>query len=197
MKEARRRGEWENGIIMTRGLWIAASAWAVGITMLTVFLSDIEERIWFLYDILAILTSLGGLVILALCLKRSFRDRRALVGGAIVGISGAAAFYYSDFLSIDVRFRVSQPYYEMRLREILESDHFVAADDVAGIEGTGESRVAFIWNRGVTDNWVGLIHDPSDSLLDETLSSGQADYFGGRLVFARHLNGHWYLCGFT
>ncbi len=182
---------------MTRGLWIAAAAWAVWIILLTVFLSDIEEKIWFLYDFLAMLTWLGGLVILALCLKRLFRDRSALVGCAIVGISGAAAFYYSDFLSVDIRFRISQPHYEKRLREILASDHFVAGADVAGIEGAEGKRVAFIWSRGGTDNWIGLIHDPSDSLLDETLNSGQSDYFGGRLVSARHLNGHWYLCSFT
>lgn len=182
---------------MTRRLWIAASVWAAGVIMLTVFLYDIEEKIRFLYDILAMLTWFGGLVILALCLKRSFRDRSALVGCAIVGISGAAALNYSDFLSVDVRFRLTQSHYETRLREILASDHIAGSDDVVGIEGTGERRVAFIWIRGVTDNWVGLIHDPSDSLLDETLSSGQSDYFGGRLVSARHLNGHWYLCDFT
>lgn len=165
---------------------------------MVVYSQDLEEALWFLYDPLLIgFVWFVGVVIFVLAAIRIRKQRRAAIACGIVIMFGALSFVCEDYLAVNVRFRISQSHYEERLQAVLASHGAAKSQDVAGVEGTDSKRVAFYWSRGVTDNWLGLVYDPSDSLAQLDLSRGQARYFGGDLISARHLNGHWYLCAFT
>jgi hypothetical protein len=183
---------------MTRRLLITATIWGFGLLTMLVYSRDLEEALWFLYDPLLIgFVWFLGVVIFILAAIRIRKQQRAAIACLVVFVFGALAFMCEDYLTTNVRFRLSQSHYEKRLQAVLTSEVTAKADDLAGVEGTISKRVAFYWIRGVTDNWVGLVFDPTDSLAEPGLSRGQAQYFGGHLVSVRHLNGHWYLCTFT
>lgn len=183
---------------MPRRLLITATIWGLGLLAMVVYARDLEEALWFLYDPLLIgFVWFVGVVIFILAAIRIRKQRRAAISCLLVFVFGSLAFVCEDYLTANVRFRISQSHYEKRLETVLTSDGVERADDVAGVEGTASKRVAFYWIRGVTDNWVGLVFDPTDSLAEPALSRGQTQYFGGDLVSVRHLNGHWYLCAFT
>ena len=68
-------------------------------------------------------------------------------------------------------------------------------------------RVAFVTNPGVVDNWAGVIYDPTDAVASAQAPSwteaGAAvspevrELFGGDIVSCRHIDDHFYRCGFT
>jgi len=165
---------------------------------MVIYSKDLEESLWFLYDPLLIgFVWFVGVAIFVLAAIRIRKQHRTAIACLVVIVFGSLAFVCEDYLAVNVRFRISQTHYEKRLQSVLSSDSAAKADDVAGVEGTTSKRVAFYWIRGVTDNWVGLVFDPTDSLAEPRSSQRQAQYFGEDLVSARHLNGHWYLCTFT
>ncbi len=183
---------------MLHRLLIAGTIWGLGLLTMVVYSKDLEELFWLLYDPLLIgFVWIAGVAIFVLAAIRIRKQHRAAITCLFVIVFGSLAIACEDYLAVNVRFRISQSHFEERLQSVLASDSAAKADDVAGVEGTTSKRVAFYWFRGVTDNWVGLVFDPTDSLAEPRFSRGQAQYFGGDLVSARHLNGHWYLCTFT
>ena len=70
-------------------------------------------------------------------------------------------------------------------------------------------RIAFYWQRGVIDNWVGLVYDPTGKVIkankfksdwsnwgDASLAEVKG-LFGGDLRRAKRMSKNWYLCWFT
>lgn len=160
-----------------------------------VFSRDLEELLWFYYDPLLIgLVWLAGVLIFVFSAIQIRKHHRTAIACLLVLAFGSTASIKRDYLAVALRFWLSQAHYEDRVQQVLSTGAGAKAKDVAGIEG---NRVAFYWYRGVTDNWVGLVFDPSDSLAEQKWSRGQKEYFGGDLISARHLDGHWYLCVFT
>lgn len=57
---------------------------------------------------------------------------------------------------------------------------------------SGPPRRAALVFGGITDNWLGLVYDPS-----QTMNDAPEKVFGGDLVCSAHLWGPWYLVDFT
>ena len=59
-------------------------------------------------------------------------------------------------------------------------------------------RVAFSWG-GLIDNWSGICYDPSGEIshANSSYHSPTRGLFEGDLIYAFHLTGYWFYCGFT
>ena len=163
---------------MPRRLSIAAISWALVVLVMVIYSTDLEEALWFLYDPLLIgVVWCSGVILFAFCAIRIRRHHQALLASVILLGFGVIAVTCDDYLSMNARFLISQRYYEGRLQVALASNGLDKSKDLDGVEGIDLKRVAFIWSRGVTDNWVGLVFDPSDSLAESDFSQGQGKYF--------------------
>ncbi len=168
-------------------------AWAAGTSLLVlagaVFEVDIENALWILSP--AVHAWIAGVVLATIILlaKRASSGKQRLVHTAsatLVITAWAGALIFASDLSTNVRFGLLRPYYEAKLRDV----HAGVGEDRGQREGP---LVAFYWLRGVADNWVGLIHDPSNTLR---LPDAKAA-FGGDMVSLVRLDDHGFLCTFT
>ncbi len=142
-----------------------------------------------------------------------FRKHRGLASVAVVsGVILLFAFYTFGFgLGENLRFALLRSHYEKRLAVVLEArkeGRAITGNDFQTDKGP-PVRIAFYWMRGVTDNWAGLVHDPTRMLKDfddrpdrsreddSRTADVVRDWFGGTLYRARHMSGDWYLCWFT
>lgn len=152
-----------------------------------------------------------GIAILALWIR--LRDRRHLFALGSVGIVGWLAYGVGvgPDVELRIRFHRLQPEYveivsRVQLGEIESSGVY------QGIRYQSDPseplRIAFVWD-GLVDNWHGVVFDPTGLVLRANefkpdWSNWEAPelqevkhLFGGDMLYARHLGGPWYLCGFT
>lgn len=168
-------------------------AWAAGTALLviagTVFDVDIEDALWILSPVVHAWIAGIALATIVLLAKRACSGKQRLVHAAsatLVVTAWAGALIFASDLSTNVRFGLLRPYYEARLRDV----HAGVGDDRVQRDG---SLVAFYCLRGVTDNWMGLIHDPSGNLrLPDARGA-----FSGDMIHLVRLDEHWFLCSFT
>jgi hypothetical protein len=106
-----------------------------------------------------------------------------------------ALFFTSGFrLGRLALFQIRKPRYEKLLAEAT-STRSVPRDAGHYEEGPPE-RFAFYWQRGIIDNWAGVVHDPTG----EIMNLGRDDIrllFGGVIYKCEPLGDGWYLCWFT
>ena len=153
-----------------------------------IFIVDLLNIFWILVWVqLAILLGVATIFIFYLLLM-AIKKRKIIYLQAIsiVISSGLIASIYIVPLSTDVRFFLLQPYYESQLAKVQ------TGQSVAEIQREG-NLVAFYWYRGVRDNWVGLVYDPTASL---SLPKSRT-IFNGLVYKIRHLNGCWFICYFS
>ena len=182
--------------------------------LLLVFFLDLVSVLFIL--IYGVLLAVLGFAIVLLVLA-AIRIRRAPLAAGIcaVLIVGGLTFSFTIGRSWGerTRFALVRPSYERRLQEILQS--FARGTPMKSHYGEYEIapgppvRVAFMWQAGVTDNWVGLVYDPTGIVMkanqfkrdwsnwkDPDLEPVKT-LFGGDLFRTRHLKDNWYLCFFT
>lgn len=68
-------------------------------------------------------------------------------------------------------------------------------------------RIAFATHPGVVDNWSGVVYDSTDAVASAqapswaeggaAVSQDVRELFGGDIVTCRHIDNHFYRCGFT
>jgi hypothetical protein len=121
---------------------------------------------------------------------------------ALIAFAAAIAWRRATYLN----------WYESAVREI-ESAPERRADFErefhCHIEPGPPLRVAFVQPGGLLDNWEAIVYDPTGEVLkarqikpdlsnmnDPALQS-VVRLFGGDLIRARPLGGHWYWCSFT
>jgi hypothetical protein len=191
----------------------------VSTLMLLTFWPDlVEYLVVFAYLVKYVwMVGLGVWLAMLMMALLSSKELRATALKCALVIALTAAFVLTKGPQIgeQVRFRLVSGNYEKQLAAILraraearpiEKKEF---PDLAEIEEGPVPRVAFYWQRGMIDNWVGLIYDPTGEVMKA--NAFKADWsnweapelqkvkrlFGGSLFSARHLTGHWYLCSFT
>lgn len=200
---------------MNDRLWVAGTlVWLITVLLRLIFLPDLERVL----GILVREVQLGSLGIAALLLGWAFlrvrRSPRVAAAGLLVVFSTLAfEFTAGQSWGRRTRFALVRQSYEQRLRDILQSfERGVPVESRPAeflIEPGPPVRVAFLWQAGVTDNWVGLVYDPTGVVMRANQfhrnGSNWSDpalepvkrLFGGDLVRASHLKDHWYLCAFT
>ncbi len=198
---------------MGRSLSILAAVWLIIALLCTVFEMDLWELIFFFALPVRWCLVATGVIIALVALRSSLPDRnnrRSALTALVMAFSGVVLLLgFRDFLSLDIRFLLSRAKYERRLADVLSGNGEATDGDVAGVERGPPDRVAFYWKRGVTDNWVGLVYDPTGEVSkagefrrdwsnwhDPNLAKVR-DLFGGAIFDSRHLTGPWYICWFT
>ena len=197
---------------MRRPLSILALVWLIIALLCNVFERDLWELMFFFaWPVRWGLIAMGAIIALV-GLRSSMPDReyrRSARVALAIALSGLALVLgFREYLSQDVRFLLTRAHYERQREEVLSGKR-ANSTDVAGIERGATVQVAFYWMRGVTDNWVGLVYDPSGEVLqarefrrdwsnwsDPELEKVRS-LFGGAMYNARHLTGSWYICWFT
>lgn len=171
--------------------------WAGGFAAWLLFYSGTA----FLLEVLSVFVifavvfaGLAGLAVSALAIKRQ-RSRRATV--AVMIILGLwCVWLYAPVRDIGlwVRFAIEESRYVQALDALAQGrEPSCTADKLCEFDAGPPARAAFSWG-GVVDNWVGVVIDPSDDIMNHERNRGA---FGGKLVGCRPIRGHFYLCSFT
>ena len=199
----------------------AVGAWIVAGGALAFFERPLWDAIWILTLGLWALYAVVGFVLFGVMAWRGWRRGRLrgalLGGGAMVLLEVALALglpYVSaagDQFQFARRFARMKPQYEAIVARV------VAAPEPRGGEASGivfevdagpPRRVAFPQPGGITDNWEGVVWDPTGVVRsatgwrhgiagDYTATAEARRLFGGDLVACRHIADHFYRCWFT
>ena len=189
--------------------WISI-LWAVSLCGYFVAAPDLVELLW-----LAVLPLIGGLLIsgvaiLTIGVVHARRTRKWISVPAAIALAGLVVFFTCGYSSREqVRFWIVRSHYENRLKEVqaILANGGKPAD--CQVDQGPPVRVAFYWQRGVIDNWVGLVYDPTAEVMkangfkrdwsnwgDPRLKTVKG-LFGGDLLRAKRVGKDWYLCWFT
>lgn len=184
-------------------LIVGLIVWLVGTLLLLVFHQDL---IWVLIG--AVVVPASAIVLLIGAIRRVRRSPIASIVFVLI-ISSMLVFVPTSGLSWGerTRFDLMRPSYERRLQQIISAHEHGARGNANRpdyiIDRGPPVRVAFMWQSGVIDNWVGLVYDPTGVVMRANGSDGDIGLgpvrklFGGDIVASRHLQDHWYLCSFT
>ncbi len=141
-----------------------------------------------------VFAGLAGLSVSALAIKKQ-RSRRAVF--AVVIILGLwCVWLYAPVRDIGlwVRFAIEESRYSVALESVVQGrPPACMAEKTCDFEAGPPARAVFSWG-GLVDNWVGVVIDPSDDIMNLERNRGA---FGGKLVACRPIRSHFYLCSFT
>jgi hypothetical protein len=164
-----------------------------------------------IFALLYLLSFLFGIVLFIIAVSHIRRFRlRALVYILII-LAGFGTFIEGKILAERIRFAFVRSSYEARLHEILDKSKgtSIGKNIDYKIDNGSPVRVAFVWEGGIIDNWVGLVYDPSGEVMKANQFKGDwsnwndpklrkiKSLFGGDIQRTHHLSGDWYLCFFT
>jgi len=138
---------------------------------------------------------------------KAFRGFRPVVVALLITIIGLTAFFTDGFrIGRLAYFQIRKSHYEHLLSDAMNSGEVAAKNGY--IDRSPPVRYAFYWVRGVTDNWVGVVYDPTGRVMLVNQANGWDGLsdprwkdvvylFGGTLYKSEKLGNHWYLCYFT
>jgi hypothetical protein len=203
---------------MSKNRWALLSVKIALPAALTVaaFFSPLGEYLWLLSGLIPLLLAAASIGCILFAIANWASQRRLVfLVGALMFAALSIFLKLNPNFTRDVRFALHRASYEEKVRIILQTKaegrdiDKLKISDLAYIDDGPPVRVSFFWFRGVTDNWVGLVFDPSGDVMkvnqlraekrkwDDPKFQGISMLFGGELYHAEHLSGHWYLCGFT
>jgi hypothetical protein len=205
-----------------RWTWLhtAAAAWTVGGLLLWYANPWLWERLW--AGSLAVWGAyvLLGAAIAFACLwaglwrgwSRVTAGGLLLLGALVVGEAGPRIGDAAAARDFESRFLQMAPRYERVVKELAPRRQVPARGSSYGVDFVVDAgpprRIAFPQPGSVTDNWEGVIYDPSDSLARakgwrhsaEGVSATPVELvrlFGGTLLSCEPIRGHFYRCWFT
>lgn len=179
-----------------------------------VFADELNEALFLLSGLWWLALVGAGLVLAGWSVVLLVRSRTwpALLPGAVVGGCIASLLLGGAGWSRPLRFQLARPGYEAQLARILAAPA-AERQRVAGkdchLDPGPPLRVAFIQPGSLLDNYTAVVYDPTGLVLQA--NQFRPDWsnwndprllpvkklFGGDLVWAEHLQGPWYRCGFT
>ena len=178
---------------------IIASIWGVLLLALFVFAPPMADRLWLLYLPIHWGVAVAGAIVLLVAIVRAFRGFRPVAPALVIAIIGLALFFAGGFrLGRLTYFQIRKSHYEQLLSEAQRSGE-VSREQGAIDEGP-PVRYAFYWERGVVDNWIGVVYDPTGNVMTANRSNTDFEVvmlFGGTLYKCEQLDGDWFLCWFT
>ncbi|NNC89351.1 MAG: hypothetical protein HKN82_12900 [Akkermansiaceae bacterium] len=193
--------------VVTRSILVLAILWAVLLALLFVFATPLAELLWILYPVLHWGAVVAGVLVFGAGAVVVIRHRWSGIGIMAITALGLSFFFTAGFeLGRDALFQLRKPRYERLLADAIRDG------DVPGAEGYIDAgppvRYAFYWQRGVIDNWVAVVYDPTGLVMSVNQAEGWHDLhdprwseavrlFGGDLYKCEKLEGHWYICWFT
>ncbi len=171
---------------------------------LFVFATPLNESLFAFYLPVQWGVFFAGCVIAA-CASATFsRNRRHGVVVLLICLVGFVSFFSVGFeWGRYVLFQIRKPMYVQRLAEANQLGH---VPDGFGHTENGPSKLhVFYWQRGVVDNWSGVVYDPTGKIAeisravgwDEIRSHDLSELFGGTFYRCQNVGGGWYICWFT
>lgn len=119
-------------------------------------------------------------------------------------------YFYGDDISFGGYFYWHKSQYEAVIARVSSAAECPPLNsDNAGwdVDCGPPRRIAFPMPGGIIDNWVGVVYDPTGLVMEvnqvdlKDLKNPKFAHvvglFGGDMIYARHLFGHWYMCSFT
>jgi hypothetical protein len=186
-------------------------AWLVAVLLFTLFPLESDNPFMFLAEILTlgktsiyplILGLFGGIALL-------FWAGRRRMGIAIPVAALLIGLPVYDLIPSELPLRIRVSYF-IRQGELESIRKKVLADpsrdwkSPVEVDRGNPVRVGYGMG-GIIDNWYGFVWDPTDKLANEDSGSylrngtrtEMTRLFGGDLVSAARVSGHWYWCTFT
>lgn len=188
--------------------------WLVLLFLFWFFADDLLAILWVMTLPLWLALYLWRLVLIIVCLVHLIKDkdkRAPLVSLSVL----IAALLFLHTVGIGwlqtLRFQFKKRQYEATVARIL-ADQASTQQEESGrdclIDEGPPLRVAFI-QHGILDNFVAIVYDPTGLVMeankfkrdwsnwsDPKLAHAKR-LFGGDLLWAQPLGGHWYRCDFT
>lgn len=175
-----------------------AFVWAVLLGALFLFASPLAEALWVLYSLIHWGIAAAGVAILIAAIVGGVRRKPGAAVPILICLIGLSLFFTEGFRWGRVGlFTLRTSHYEELLAEARRSG---SVGSGVGVQDEGPPvRYAFYWQRGILDNWSGVVYDPSGELMkvNDSTNHGLHLLFGGTLYKCERLRGHWYLCWFT
>jgi hypothetical protein len=175
-----------------------------------VFLNDPFDLFMPLFA--AFLWLVGGALALGLLASLFYWQRRMLriICLSLVVITLPTFYVYGDDISFYSYFYWHKNQYEdviARVNSSAECSPRNSEKLIWVVDCRSPRRIAFPMPGGITDNWVGIIYDPTGLVMqaNQVPMSDIKDLkyayvvglFSGDMTSARHLFGPWYVCSFT
>lgn len=221
MKRGPRETAW-SGALRWTWLHTAAAAWTAGGLVLWYANPWLWERLW-----IASLAVWGAYVLLGAAIAfaclwaglwRGWSPSRltaggmVLLGALVVGEAGPRIADAAAARDFEYRFLQMASRYDRIVKELAPQGRVPERGTSYGVRWVVDAgpprRIAFPQPGGVTDNWEGVVYDPSDSLARakgwrHTAAGVSATpvelvrLFGGHLLSCEPIRGHFYRCWFT
>jgi hypothetical protein len=186
---------------------MVSAVWLMLLCGFFVFSTPMAEWLWLAYLPLHWgCVSVGGVILIA-GIVASVRGRRAALLSVCIAVLGISLFFTEGFyLGRLALFELRKERYETLLSEAQRTGEIPFGE--GRIDEGPPTRYAFYWQRGVTDNWAGVVYDPTGNVERVNEIPGMDDLhgeewsevitlFGGHMYRCQHLEGAWYLCWFT
>lgn len=190
-----------------KALTIISAAWFVLLCGFFVFSTPLGEHLWLAYLPLHWgCVAVGGAIFVA-GIVALVRKRKAALISMCIAVVGVSLFFTEGFrLGRVGLFQLRKERYEALLREAMRTGHIPRGE--GQIDEGPPIRYAFYWQRGVTDNWAGVVYDPTGVVervneipsMNELHARKWSDavrLFGGDMFRCQHIQGAWYICWFT
>jgi hypothetical protein len=191
--------------------WALIAVWALLALLLDLLWIDLYDRFWVIAFVLPATLWLGIAGLAGSIAVRAFRDRAwaaPMILLAALASVGTLQGLAGERIGLLARFHTLRPRYRAIVADI-QAGRVPPGGTRYLIEQGIPLRVAFPWPGGITDNWCGVVYDPSGLVLKARLFrpdlSNFGDpalrqvrsLFGGDLRSCEPLGGHWYFCCFT
>ena len=138
--------------------------WFVVLLLFFVFSTPLAEWIWMLYIVPHYGLVLIGVGLVVASVVQSVRKKAVQVVPLVASLLGLVLFFSVGFRGGRLAlFALRESRYEKLQAEATRTG--LVDGDAGVIEEGPPVRYAFYWQRGLLDNWVGVVHDPSGELM--------------------------------
>lgn len=192
---------------------VLAGAWCALVLLRFAYWTELMGSCLLLPEVIDVFLILpGGLIAVGNLLYHLRTRMRPSAMGLAVITALASVAYTTDILSdfgIHRRLWFSRAAYDEIVTRVEAGEpRTVRGIRPYAVDRGSPMRLAFVW-FGISDNWVGAVYDPTglvmqSNLLEPDLSNWSDPevtrarrLLGGDMIWARHIDGPWYLCGFT
>jgi hypothetical protein len=135
-----------------------------------------------------------ALLIALVALAKARTRPNAYSALVILGAWAAWLFLPTDIMGVHAKFWLERASYEAAVAQIaVGREPTCVRANVCRHEAGSSMPLAFPW-EGIIDNWVGVVYDPTGTVIDAARYRG---IFGGDLVGCSHISGPYFLCSFT
>ncbi|MCP4710968.1 MAG: hypothetical protein GY869_20280 [Planctomycetes bacterium] len=193
--------------------WMATIGWVVWLLVVVLrFLFDVDYEVKFFFasfwDGLLVVVGVGMVVVMGV---NVYRKQRRWLNAVVIFLMVLLAYIgweTSVGWKAGAYFKLwrCEAEYDKWVARVFEGDRndYTNSESRHEIDEGPPVRVAFPWISGWTDNWIGVVYDPTGLVLqvneldrDDPVSRDVRGLFRGELYYAWYMWGDWYYCAFT